>query len=34
LFRERGRSGPFLGDTLAVGQAFLDLYAATGISPS
>ncbi len=26
----RDRGGPFLGDTLAVGQAFLDLYAATG----
>jgi len=24
------RGGPFLGDTLAMGQAFLDLYAATG----
>ena len=27
---ERDRGGPFLGDTLAMGQAFLDLYAATG----
>jgi uncharacterized protein len=26
----RDRGGPFLGDTLAMGQAFLDLYAATG----
>jgi uncharacterized protein len=24
------RGGPFLGDTLAIGQAFIDLYAATG----
>jgi uncharacterized protein len=27
---DKDRSGPFLGDTLAMGQAFLDLYAATG----
>lgn len=27
---ERDRGGPFIGDTLAMGQAFLDLYAATG----
>jgi uncharacterized protein YyaL (SSP411 family) len=27
---ERDRGGPFLGDTLAMGQALLDLYAATG----
>lgn len=27
---ERDRGGPFLGDTLAMGQAALDLYAATG----
>lgn len=27
---DRDRGGPFLGDTLATGQAFLDLYAATG----
>jgi uncharacterized protein YyaL (SSP411 family) len=27
---ERDRGGPFLGDTMAMGQAFLDLYAATG----
>ena len=27
---DRDRGGPFLGDTLAMGQAFLDLYAATG----
>jgi uncharacterized protein YyaL (SSP411 family) len=27
---EKDRGGPFLGDTLAMGQAFLDLYAATG----
>jgi uncharacterized protein len=27
---ETDRGGPFLGDTLAIGQAFLDLYAATG----
>ncbi len=27
---EKVRGGPFLGDTLAMGQAFLDLYAATG----
>jgi uncharacterized protein YyaL (SSP411 family) len=27
---ERDRAGPFLGDTLAMGQAALDLYAATG----
>src|SRR5208282_1099979 len=26
----RDRGGPFLGDTLAMGQAFIDLYAATG----
>jgi uncharacterized protein YyaL (SSP411 family) len=26
----RDRGGPFLGDSLAMGQAFLDLYAATG----
>ncbi|MFO1112001.1 MAG: DUF255 domain-containing protein [Bradyrhizobium sp.] len=26
----RDRGGPFIGDTLAMGQAFLDLYAATG----
>src|ERR1700685_324506 len=26
---DRDRGGPFLGDTLAMGQAFLDLYAAT-----
>ncbi len=26
----KDRGGPFLGDTLAMGQAFLDLYAATG----
>jgi uncharacterized protein YyaL (SSP411 family) len=31
-FRHGGsdRGGPFLGDTLAMGQAFLDLYAVTG----
>jgi uncharacterized protein YyaL (SSP411 family) len=28
---DRDRGGPFLGDSLAMGQAFLDLYAATGI---
>jgi uncharacterized protein YyaL (SSP411 family) len=27
---DRDRGGPFLGDSLAMGQAFLDLYAATG----
>ena len=27
---DRDRGGPFLGDTLAMGQAFLDLYASTG----
>ena len=27
---DRDRGGPFLGDTLAMGQAFLELYAATG----
>ena len=27
---DNNRGGPFLGDTLAMGQAFLDLYAATG----
>lgn len=27
---EKDRGGPFLGDTLAMGQAFVDLYAATG----
>lgn len=27
---ETDRGGPFVGDTLAMGQAFLDLYAATG----
>jgi uncharacterized protein YyaL (SSP411 family) len=27
---DNDRGGPFLGDTLAMGQAFLDLYAATG----
>jgi uncharacterized protein YyaL (SSP411 family) len=27
---DRGRGGPFLGDSLAMGQALLDLYAATG----
>src|SRR3954470_15213124 len=27
---EKDRGGPFLGDSLAMGQAFLDLYAATG----
>lgn len=27
---KKDRGGPFLGDTLAMGQAFLDLYAATG----
>lgn len=27
---EKDRGGPFLGDTLAMGQAFLDLYAANG----
>ena len=27
---DKDRGGPFLGDTLAMGQAFLDLYAATG----
>jgi len=27
---EKDRGGPFLGDTLAMGQAFLDLYTATG----
>src|SRR5438874_518122 len=27
---EKDRGGPYLGDTLAIGQAFLDLYAATG----
>ncbi len=26
----KDRGGPFLGDTIAMGQAFLDLYAATG----
>jgi hypothetical protein len=26
----KDRGGPFLGDTLAMGQGFLDLYAATG----
>jgi uncharacterized protein len=26
----KDRGGPFLGDTLAMGQAFLDLYVATG----
>lgn len=26
----KDRGGPFIGDTLAMGQAFLDLYAATG----
>jgi uncharacterized protein YyaL (SSP411 family) len=27
---DKDRGGPFLGDTIAMGQAFLDLYAATG----
>jgi uncharacterized protein YyaL (SSP411 family) len=27
---DKDRGGPFLGDTLAMGQAFLDLYAASG----
>ena len=27
---QKDRGGPFIGDTLAMGQAFLDLYAATG----
>jgi uncharacterized protein len=27
---DNDRGGPFLGDTLAMGQAYLDLYAATG----
>jgi uncharacterized protein YyaL (SSP411 family) len=27
---DNDRGGPFLGDTVAMGQAFLDLYAATG----
>lgn len=27
---DKDRGGPFLGDTVAMGQAFLDLYAATG----
>jgi uncharacterized protein YyaL (SSP411 family) len=27
---DKDRGGPFLGDSLAMGQAFLDLYAATG----
>jgi uncharacterized protein len=27
---DNDRGGPYLGDTLAMGQAFLDLYAATG----
>jgi uncharacterized protein len=27
---DHDRGGPFLGDTLAMGQAFVDLYAATG----
>jgi uncharacterized protein len=27
---DKDRGGPFLGDTMAMGQAFLDLYAATG----
>jgi uncharacterized protein YyaL (SSP411 family) len=27
---EKDRGGPFIGDTLAMGQAYLDLYAATG----
>src|SRR5204863_286532 len=27
---EKDRGGPYLGDTLAMGQAFLDLHAATG----
>jgi uncharacterized protein len=27
---DKDRGGPFLGDALAMGQAFLDLYAATG----
>jgi uncharacterized protein YyaL (SSP411 family) len=27
---DKDRGGPYLGDTLAMGQAFLDLYAATG----
>jgi uncharacterized protein YyaL (SSP411 family) len=27
---DHDRGGPFLGDTLAMGQAYLDLYAATG----
>src|SRR5207253_9731682 len=27
---DKDRGGPLLGDTLAMGQAFLDLYAATG----
>jgi uncharacterized protein YyaL (SSP411 family) len=27
---DKDRGGPFLGDNLAMGQAFLDLYAATG----
>ena len=27
---DKDRGGPYLGDTMAMGQAFLDLYAATG----
>src|SRR6202021_1482402 len=27
---DKDRGGPYLGDSLAMGQAFLDLYAATG----
>jgi len=27
---EKDRAGPYLGDTLAMGQGFIDLYAATG----
>ncbi|MHC2439613.1 thioredoxin domain-containing protein [Bradyrhizobium sp. USDA 4451] len=27
---DKGRGGPFLGDTIAMGQALLDLYTATG----
>ena len=27
---DKDRGGPFIGDTLAMGQAFIDLYAATG----
>jgi hypothetical protein len=27
---EKDRAGPYLGDTMVMGQAFLDLYAATG----